>query len=167
METRRVMIFISLEYQYQPISALISASSGMRRAVSVRDRRIAQGRIHGITNGIPECFVRHPGAGGIGTVNRVREPPGQAWMRSFKFREMLDYIAGVIPAEVPAAHAADLLCKPRGGFTLTNKNWDPVSIVVLTGLGASGLRMQRSWPACHLRRHSGLHWWEACRREPC
>ena len=47
------------------------------------------------------------------------------------------------------------------------KNWDPVSIVVLTGLGASGLRMQRSWQDCHLRRHSGLHWWEASRREPC
>lgn len=35
-----------------------------------------------------------------------RKSLGQAWMLSFKFREMLDHIAGAIRAEVPAAHAA-------------------------------------------------------------
>ena len=53
-----------------------------------------------------ERVVRHPGAGGICAVNRVRKPPGQAWMLLLKFRKVFYHITGIVHIERPAAYAA-------------------------------------------------------------
>ena len=55
-----------------------------KKSKYVRCRGLTEEHIHGIANRIPECFIRHPEAGGIGAFNCVYEPPCQAWMFPFK-----------------------------------------------------------------------------------
>ena len=64
--------------------------------VKIQLRGNAEELVHGFSDGISECIVVHLGAMGVCEIYRICKPSGKSGMFSFKFREMLDHISGII-----------------------------------------------------------------------
>ena len=64
--------------------------------VKIQLRGNAEELVHGFSDGISERIVVHPGTLGVCEIYRICKPSGKSAMFSFKFREMLYHISGVI-----------------------------------------------------------------------
>ena len=77
--------------------------------VKIQLRGNAEELVHGFSDGISERIVVHPGTLGVCEIYRICKPSGKSAMFSFKFREMLYHISGVIQIKEKPAHIT--VCK--------------------------------------------------------